>query len=71
MGSPGECKGIVIAGGCSMRPVVGDDLLNRQDTRQKVYQMKIGHKPIKSFQKLAIASVIVASALTTGIVTFS
>jgi hypothetical protein len=43
------------------QPVVGDNL--RKHTRQKIHQMKIGNKPTKAYQKLAIASVIVASAL--------
>ena len=43
------------------QPVVGDNL--RKHTKQKIHQMKIGFEPTKSSQKLAIASVIVASAL--------
>jgi hypothetical protein len=45
------------------QPVLGDDLQNRKHTRQKIHQMKIADKTIKGCQKLAIASVIVASAL--------
>jgi len=60
-----EGRRIVIAHGYAMpkQPVVGDDLLNRKQTRQKIHQMKIGYKPTKGYQKLAIASVIFASAL--------
>jgi hypothetical protein len=43
------------------QPVVGDNL--RKHTRQKIHQMRIGYKPTKSYQKLAIALVIVASAI--------
>ena len=43
------------------QPVVGDNL--PKYTRQKIHQMRIGYKPTKSYQKLAIALVIVASAL--------
>ena len=45
------------------QPVVGDNL--RKHTRQKIHQMKIGYKPTKGYQKLAITSMIVASALCT------
>jgi hypothetical protein len=47
------------------QPVVGDDLLNRKHTKQKIHQMKFGYKPTKGYQKLAIVSMCVAFALCT------
>ncbi len=44
--------------------VVGDNL-RKNTTRQKIHQMKIGYKLTKGYQKLAIALVIVTSALCT------
>jgi hypothetical protein len=64
MGNSGESTDRHRSGYSMLRqPVLGDDLQNRKLTRQKIHQMKIADKTIKSCQKLAIASVIVASAL--------
>ena len=60
-----KLRRIATADGYAMpkQPVVGDNL--PKHTKQKIHQMKIGFEPTKSSRKLAIASVILASALCT------